>query len=106
MYYMTVIESDGSFSPVQEQENAPGYKQIKAALSGGLLEHVPYFDKYGTRPCVAFCDEEGKLKGLDMNPKATYLWYACLAPEPFRPDTLHGAIVIIAADTEAELKEL
>ena len=55
---------------------------------------------------MAFCDEEGKLKPLPLNAKATYLWYACLAPEAFRPDQLHGPIAIVTADTPEELEAL
>lgn len=105
MYYVTTIHPSGEQTR-ETLEHAPDHKWIKARLADGWLEIAPHFEQYGDKPCVAFCDEEGKLKGLAMNGKATYLWYACLAPEPFIPDTLHGPVVIVAADTQAEIQEL
>ena len=104
-YQVTVIEPDGR-STVEALDKVPDNKWIKRRLEGGWLEVIPHFEQYGARPCVAFCDEEGKLKGLPLNPKATYAWYTCLAPEPFRPDQLHGPIVIVTADTPEELEAL
>ena len=104
-YYISILQIDGSIQH-ETTDTAPEYERIKRGLNDGMLEFVPQFDMYGDKPCVAFCDEEGKIKALAANPRATYLWYACLAPEPFRPDTLHGTVYIIAADETAELKEL
>lgn len=107
-YTVTIIGADGSVSAVDNYVYNQEYctALIKAGLDGAYLEVVPNFDKYGNAPCVAFCDEEGKLKGLPLNPKATYLWYACLAPQPFVVDHLHGPIVIVTADDPADLQKL
>jgi len=105
MYTVTTIHPNGE--RVREIVPAPlpiGW--IKERLAGGWLELIPQFDTYGDSACVVFGDEEAKLKSLAMNPVATYLWYACLAPEPFRPDTLHGPLVIITADTADEMEAL
>lgn len=104
-YQITTILPDGRHT-YETQPEAPDNEWLKTRLHGGWLEVIPHFEQYGGRPCVAFCDEEGKLKGLAMNPKATYLWYACLAPEPFVPDHLHGPIVIVTADTPEEMGAL
>src|SRR5580765_6211004 len=58
---------------------------LKQAIGGGYIEAVPGFDTIshaGKRhACVAFCDEEGKLKGYPLNNHATTLWQAALMPE-------------------------
>lgn len=104
-YYLTTVHPSGERMH-EKLESAPSLDRIKDGIGGGLIEIVPHFDKYGSEDCVAFCDEEGKLKNFDMNTVATYLWYACLAPEPFRPDVLCGSILIIRADTKGELQAL
>src|SRR5215831_20704522 len=50
---------------------------VKAALDGGTLEQVPNFTTYDGQRCVAFCDEDGKDKGLKYNYHGTaLLWLA------------------------------
>jgi hypothetical protein len=45
---------------------------------GGWLELVPYFNTIvwdgKLHDCIAFCDEEGKIKGKPTNFPATILW--------------------------------
>ena len=50
---------------------------------GGYIERVPFFDclpesaalpKDYVQPCVAYCNEEGKLNGLPVNITATRMW--------------------------------
>jgi len=85
---------------------------------GGYIELVPCFDHYLTRSsgtlrskwvaCLAFCDEEHKLKGLPINIAASSLWYAALdhqwTPEgaasliPHYRDYLGGTVLIIIGD--------
>jgi hypothetical protein len=75
---------------------------IKGGLDGGSLEMVPYFDKIslgGTvHRCVAFCDEDGKNKGLRLNVVATTVWQRGL-PSPI-DDWLAGPVVILFGDDE------
>lgn len=104
-YRIAIIQPSGTVMH-ETTDAVPDNKRIKRGLNGGWLETVPHFDMYGALPCVVFGDEEAKLKGLAINGRATYLWYACLAGHPFRPDTLHGPIYIVAADTENELRAL
>lgn len=105
MYTVTTIHPSGE--TVRERVPAPLPGDfIKRRLDGAWLELVPHFDQYGGQACVAFCDEEGKLKALAMNPRATYLWYACIVPEPFVPDTLHGPVIIVTSDTPSEMEAL
>ncbi len=66
----------------------------------GYIEIVPYFniwvdDVSGKgKECVVFCDEEGKLKGLPVNAKATAYWAAR------GDDKLVGPIAIVFGDAE------
>jgi len=94
---------------VEEIDHAPELEEIKKQLefkSGQLIETIPYFTTLLSEPCIAFCDEEGKLKGLHYNAIATALWdLACRKDgvlEPGRPlrDYLVGAVIIIAGDKE------
>jgi hypothetical protein len=81
----------------KELAAAPRLEELSAGIGGGYIETVPYFTKYKGRPCVAFCDEEGKLHGLPVNQRATALWYA-LEPRFIGRDILVGPIVIVSGD--------
>ena len=59
-----VIQPNGSVS-IQEMN---GYDDLKNALNGGYLEGITL-----TEDSMAYIDEEGKLKGLPSNEKATAL---------------------------------
>lgn len=63
-------------------------------MVGGYIEVVPYFTSYEGERCIAFCDEEGKLKGKSVNAVATNLWYDQFA-EIAQADVLVGDIVIV-----------
>jgi hypothetical protein len=100
-YHITTVFTDGKLNSV-EQDTCPELEQLRDAV-GGFIEAVPYFEWFGTRKCVAFCNEEGKLDGLPVNTVATYLWRATT---PNMSDVLVGNIVIVGYDTEEELKAL
>jgi hypothetical protein len=72
----------------------PKFNEIKSGLNGGLLELVPRLNTFYGRNCVAFCDEEGKMKGLPYNMLAQTLWEQSLG-RPILEDHLVGPIVII-----------
>src|SRR5215475_12119959 len=52
-------------------------EELQQAVDG-YIELVPYFDEIehdGKRyACSVFCNEEGKLKGMPINVRATRLW--------------------------------
>lgn len=104
MYYMTVIHPSGER---QHEKRASAFPldEIQEAV-GGYIETVPHFDTFGNTECVAFCNDTGKLDGLDLNTPATYLWYACLSPKPFTPQSLCGSVCIITADTPEEMESI
>ena len=105
MYYVTIIQPSGEVTTTH-QPAAPDYTQLQSAV-GGLIETVPYFDTYKKKPCVAFCNEEGKLEGLEFNLGASIAWSVALGvPFPAMVDYLVGPVCIVSADTRAELREL
>lgn len=81
----------------------PPLEGIQEAV-GGSIEAVPGFDTIevdgGLRvPCVAFCDEEGKLKRRPINVTAQNLWMKALDGR-FPNDVLAGDVVVIYGDDE------
>lgn len=58
----------------------------------GFLQSVPYFNQYDGKPCIAYVNEEGWIKGMPLNEKATALWRFLLGPghEP----SIFGPLVI------------
>jgi hypothetical protein len=81
---MLVIKGDNSIpttSKITEFTKNPDSDVFHKAV-GGYLELVPYFDTIHwdgeLHQCVAFCDEEGKIKGKEFNITATLLWKLAL----------------------------
>lgn len=66
----------------------------------GYIEQVPYFDNIlwdgKVHKCVAFCNEEGKLKGLPVNDLASALWIT--AAKRYTGDVLVGTVVVVWGD--------
>jgi hypothetical protein len=94
---LTIIPVSGAVSS-KELAAPPALKALQAGV-GGYIQLVPYFLCYEGEPCIAFCDEEGKLNGLPVNERATALWHM-LEPRFIRQDVLVGPIVIITGDQE------
>lgn len=55
---------------IVEFESEPALEKMQMAV-GGYIEVVPGFSKYKGRMCMALCNEEGKLEGLERNEAAT-----------------------------------
>jgi hypothetical protein len=55
---------------VRKVDGAPTLALLKAAIGGGYLEVVPHWGKIDydgqLYRCVAFCDEDGKRRGLQI----------------------------------------
>jgi hypothetical protein len=103
-----LIYKTGTTIPeVQEIEGSPTLNVLKAAIGGGYLEAVPYFniikrDGKWVR-CAAFCDEDGKSKQLPVNMPATQLWdIAMLLTKGCNasPDFLVGQVAVVLGDDE------
>ena len=78
---------------ITEFESDPGLEALQEAV-GGYIEVVPRFTKYKGRKCTALCDEEGKLKGYEVNLAATNEWWE-QCPFIIGQDELVGDIAIV-----------
>jgi len=82
----------------------PNLDLLKEAIGGGPIEVVPFFNTViidgKLTKCVAFCDEEGKIKGQLPNAVATSLWDAAMmrAGRRWNDDLLVGTICIVWGD--------
>ena len=90
---LTIIPVTGAVSS-QELAAPPHLETLQGGV-GGDIELVPGLTKFGGKPCIAFCDEDGKRKNLPVNALATELWYAQVGD---RYDWLVGPIVIVTGD--------
>jgi hypothetical protein len=90
--YMVVIKPDHSITS-EKLLSIPELEQLRSGV-GGSIEIVPRFIKFIKRDCVAFCDEEGKMKGKQFNLLAHTFWEACVGRKIVE-DHLVGDIVII-----------
>lgn len=70
-------------------------------IVGGPIEQVPGFDSYADYKCIAFCNEEGKIRDLPINFMATTLWYVALKKNELKTtDYLCGNIAVVYGDDE------
>jgi hypothetical protein len=58
--------------PVSYTEVVPRLDPMRELVGGGYLEVIGSMSHLGVSWC-AYCDEEGKLKGLPINQRATHL---------------------------------
>lgn len=93
---LVVIKPDQTRTEV-ELTAAPKLPQLKEAMEGGLLEVVPYFRTFEGQSCVAFVDDEGKLKRLVPNLEATEIWHKQF-PAAIGKDFLVGPLVVVVGD--------
>lgn len=108
----TIIELfvDGTLK-VTKVTGKPTLEKLKAGIGGGHIELVPMFNSYEFEgelvDCVAFCDEEGKLKSMPINRQATLLWHRALrrarhpglvAQSGNLVDVLVGTIAVVFGD--------
>jgi hypothetical protein len=99
---LTTITPSGNVTTL-ELDRLPTLEEMQRAV-GGYIETVPYFDRFDGKPCVAFCNEEGKLQGEPINDRATGLWVTCLQSRNMVPhDILVGAVAIVTGDDLANL---
>lgn len=98
--FTIVIDPDGS-KTIRKYRSTIPLGDLRAGVGDGPIEHVPYFDSftwYGERkPCVVFCNEEGKLHGMPLNEVATRIWHET-APVMRGRDVLVGPVVIVFGD--------
>lgn len=69
MATVTIIQPDGTTTLTErDPSDRPSLKELQAAVGGGLIEAVDAMMGDGT---VAYANEEGLLRGMQPNPKAT-----------------------------------
>ena len=101
---MLIISPQGSIKTVPLHA-VPNLETLQEE-TGGHLEQVSRFNSItyrgATYPCVAFCDEEGKIKGQKPNYNATKAWQAALTRQGIHAldDVLCGRVIIIFGDRE------
>lgn len=94
---ITTLHVDGSTS-IWRGDTKPTLEFYQEKV-GGNIETVPNFTQYSGQPCIAWCDKEGKLKGKEMNLKATELWVEQLNTTLEElGDVLVGDICIVQGD--------
>jgi hypothetical protein len=92
--FMFIIKpEDTKYSEGKILEALPTVDMLTYGV-GGLIEIIPGFVKLAERPCVAFCNEEGKLYGLPPNHLAHMLWEQNLG-RIIREDQLVGNVVVV-----------
>lgn len=97
---MIIIPPEGEISETR-LSRPPDLDTLRDAV-GGDLQLVPdlytYMTSEGIKPCVCFCNEDGKLLNLPFNRKANAFWSHAL-PE-IAIDVLVGTVVILTGDEE------
>jgi hypothetical protein len=108
--FALIFRPDTNVVEVNPLTSDPPLKLLQEAV-GGLIEAVPDFHTIELRgtilPCVAYCNEEGKLNGLPFNLAATQAWHYALLrkgagglldKDGTPIDVLCGPVILIAGD--------
>jgi Domain of unknown function (DUF3846) len=96
MSYLISISPTGAIlqNPIKDVPTLDDLQKIV----GGYIEVIPFWNVYndGTKllPCVAFCNEEGKLHGLPINNHAQVLWQGAVG-DRMLTDHLVGTIAVV-----------
>jgi len=93
--YMLTILPSGTYQ-YKKLAGIPTLDELHTFIEGPL-NLVPFFTKLGLSHCIAFCDENGKQKGLLPNRAAQALWRLALG-RPITEDHLVGPITIVVGD--------
>lgn len=93
---LTTIHPNGQRESI-DLLGPPGLDDLQARV-GGMIELIGSFDKFEDTPCIAYCNEEGKLHDLEVNIPATKLWSLAVGRQP--GDVLVGDVVILQGDDE------
>lgn len=97
--YLAVIQVTGDITVTEH--SAPLDLGVLQTAVGGYIETVPFFDKFQyagvTYPAVAFCNEEGKLNGQQINIVASQLWFELFT---VGTDVLVGPVAVAFGDEE------
>lgn len=98
----TIITIPVNGNITTENVTDPNVLKKLRVIVGGPVEVVPLFNTYTyngkKRPCVVFCNEEGKIEDLPVNRRATFYWLNS-AKRPLS-DVLVGDVAVIIGDEE------
>lgn len=97
-YLITIPPDIRKKALVEKLERPPKLEKLQQIV-GGYIEHVPFWTTYNNHPCIAFCNEYGKLNGMPLNQVATSLWLSAIQ-QPNYPDHLVGQIALIVGTQE------
>lgn len=95
----TIIKVDGTIEMHDYDGKVPDFKVLQGFV-GGYIEMIPRFSTYQGKNCVAFCNEEGKLDGLEFNSAATQAWFQAMNVVSGGGDFLVGNVVVLTGDKE------
>lgn len=86
-----------------EISSTPKLEELQSRV-GGYIEKIPcWLTMRDGSPCVAFCNEEGKLDGMPVNEAATLAWLEALERATGSRecnDVLVGPVIVITGDAE------
>lgn len=99
---LIILSANGGIA-TQEITKGPALKVLQEVV-GGYIELVPGFNTFQGEHCIAYCNEEGRIKGLPTNMPATIAWQNAFGERPSiasaRDFELRGSIAIITGDAE------
>ena len=81
----TVEERPAKFHQIMASDDADAQLKLLQSSVGGWVEHVQ-LDKH----TELWCNEEGKLRNLPYNPRATLIWVAFFG----QTDTICGPVLV------------
>lgn len=105
--YVLTIQANGVAAVGYFQNQTVPLSFLQDAVKGAI-EQVPGIERSGNlfaelgivdQPMVAFCNEEGKLEGLEVNVYATAIW-GQQSPDIAGEDVLVGPVVFVTGDEE------
>jgi hypothetical protein len=77
----------------RETDDQPSLQQLQDIVDG-YIEAVPKWQDYMGKPCVVYCNEDGKFRNLPVNKRATGIWWQKLGGGQY-DDVLCGDIVLV-----------
>lgn len=88
---IVIIPAEGDIETHTGLKSPPTLETLQHNV-GGWLELLPRWSKYDGNKAIAFCDEEGLLKNLPVNKRATEMWKAQFASAV----ALRGTVIVLS----------
>lgn len=98
-----IIPPEGGVSDIEQHEfDAPPTLSVLQEYVGGYIEMVPllkhFTTKDGLKPCVAYCNEDGRHLGLPENKTANSMWAD--SDPMLQAYPLVGTVVVLTGDDD------